>query len=264
MAFRDNSALITTAATVNVAANGTDDVYSEAASGATAFVIAAGNVGDDTFLGFGSDDSLITSRKIFDGNNDGYIQFGANGVLDVDRTHARRPGEDQLVLVGSGDNSITEIRYLGSKNGQFVYADAATRRNLIDELAGFTVVEGSVADNVLSGASGATAFLYDNALGLNLGGDVINMFGKDDLLVTTAKLFDRTGNDIVTFGDNLVLDLSGAGGPNASDPATGPGGQLDVNEPDRTKVSFLGEGEIDGVTYYYYGTAASDFTPFDA
>lgn len=263
MGFRDNSALIRTAATVNVEANGADDVYS-GASGATAFVIADGAVGDDNFLDFGSDDSLITGRRIFDGNGDGYIQFGANGVLDVDRTSARRAGEDQLQLVGGSDSTITEIRYLGSKGGQFVYADAGTRRELIDALDGFQVVEGTVADDTLSGASGATAFLYDNALGLNLGGDVINGFGNDDLLVTTSKLFDRTGNDIVTFSNNLVLDLSGANGPQSSDPATGPGGQIDLNAPNRLAVSYLGEGEIDGVTYYYYGTAGSDFTPFDA
>lgn len=260
MAFRDNSVLISTAATVDVTANNTADVF-DGAAGATAFVIADGDVGDDTFLNFGNDDSLITGRKIFDGNNDGYIQFGGNGVLDVDRTSSKKAGNDQLQLVGTGDNGITEIRYLGTKGGQFVYADSSTRRNLIDEYGEFTVREGTVGDDMIDAGAGATLILHDNALGLNLGGDTINGFGDDDLLVSTQLLFDSDKNQTVTFGKNLILDVSGANGPQSSDPTTGPGGQLDMNAPDRVSIEYLGSSDIDGVTYFYYGTAGSDFDP---
>ncbi|MBD8680073.1 hypothetical protein [Sphingomonas sp. CFBP 13720] len=260
MAFRDNSVLISTASSIDVAANNIANVF-DAGAGATAFVIADGNVGDDTFLNFGNDDSIITGKKIFDGNNDGYIQFGGNGVLDVDRTSSKNAGNDQLQLVGSGDDGITEIRYLGTKGGQYVYADSSTRRNLIDQHGEFTVREGTVGDDTIDASAGATLILHDNALGLNLGGDTINGFGADDLLVSTQLLFDSQKNNTVTFGKNLVLDTSGANGPQSSDPVTGPGGQIDMNAPNHVSIVYLGSNDIDGVSYYYYGTAGSDFDP---
>lgn len=283
MAFRDNSVLISTAAAPTVLENGPiADVY-DGAAGATAFVIPNGDVGDDTFTNFGSDDSLITGKRIYDGNNDGYIQFGPNGVLDVDRTSSKNAGNDQLQLVGTGDNSIDEIRYLGTKGGQFVYADATTRRALIDAVGeGVTVFEGTgtrssegnlgtVADNAYNASAGASAFLFDNALGLNLGSDTMTGFGDDDAVVFTSELLNKNGNvddqgrDIITFGSNQVLDLSGSTGPEASDPSTGPGGQIDFGGTP-TSLVLLGTSEgPNGQTYYYYGTAASTFdVPGDA
>lgn len=259
MAFRNNDTLISTANTQLVEANGGDDVYT--AIGATAFVIADGNVGDDTFLGFGSNDSLITGRAIFDGNNDGFIQFGENAVLDVDRTARNRPGNDQLQLAGE-NAPVTEIRYLGAKGGQHVYAESATLKNLWTPFGAANVIEGDVTSDTFDLSGGARVLLHDNALGLNLGGDTINNFGNDDLLVTTSALFDRDSSGVVTFGSNQVLDTSGAEGPSSSDPTTGPGGQLDFNTPDALSVTFLGSNEVNGVTYYYYGTADTTVSPF--
>ncbi len=259
MAFRNNDTLISTANTQIVAANGADDVY--VANGATAFVIAAGAVGDDSFIGFDSNDSLINSVKIFDGNNDGFIQFGPNGVLDVDRTARNNPGNDQLQLVGT-ESDIVEIRYLGAKGGQHVYADSATLKNLWAPFGANNVVEGDVSDDTFDMSGGARVLLHDNALGLNLGGDTITNFGSDDLLVTTSQLFDRDNSGVVTFGSNQVLDTSGAEGPSDTDPSTGPGGQLDFNSPDDLSVTFLGSNEINGVTYYYYGSADTTVSPF--
>jgi hypothetical protein len=261
MAFRDNSVLISTAGTIDVVADGGIGSTYDGSGGANAFVVADGAVGDDTFENFDNDDSLITGRQIFDGNGDGFIQFGPNGVLDVDRTSSRRPGEDQLQLVGSGDNTITELRYLGTKGGNFVYADSSTLRDLEAVYGQSTVVEGTVASDTINAANGATFILIDNALGLNLGGDTINGFGDDDLLVTTSQLFDSNRDDTVTFSNNLVLDLSGSDGPQSSDPSTGPGGQIDLNDDDQQSVAYLGSNTIGDVTYYYYGTAGSTFDP---
>lgn len=257
MAFGDNSVLISTATRQDVVANGTSDTY-QAADGANAFVIANGNVGDDLFLGWGANDSIINNRQIFDGNGDGFIQFGANGVLDIDRTSRRNAGQDQLQLAGDNAN-ITELRYLGSKNGGFVYADSATLKNLWEPFGRTNVIEGTVGDNTFDMSGGAKVLFHDNALGLNLGGDTINNFGDDDLLVTTSMIFDSDSNQTVTFGQNDVLDISGSNGPSASDPQGGPGGQL--NFTSQTSVTYLGSNEINGVTYYYYGTANSTFDP---
>lgn len=269
--FRDNSHLITTAHTVNIEANNTSgDVY-DGATGANAFVVADGNVGDDTIIGFGSNDTIITGKAIFDGNGDGYIAFGSNQTLDVDRfgTGESRKGADNINVLGTGGDLVDTIRYLGTKDGGFVYADAGTRDALFGHFtSGFQSTNGGgdasitqslkidndVSDNSFNFANGSVALLTDNALGVNFGGDVINGFGDDDLLVFTSQIFDHNNDGTVTFFKNLVLDLSGADGPKASDPGTGPGGQLDFNTPDQLEVHFLGSKAIDGTTYYYYGT----------
>lgn len=282
MPFRDNSVLIRTANTINVVADGgVASTYSGTAAADT-FVIADGAVGDDLLENFESNDSLITGRRIFDGNNDGFIAFGPNGVLDVDRTSSRNAGEDQLQLVGTA-GQLSELRYLGTKGGQHVYADATTRRALIDAVGeGVTVFEGTgtrssegnlgtVANNAYNAATVAGAFLFDNALGLNLGSDTITGFGADDAIVTTSELLNKNGNvdefgrDIITFGSNQVLDLSGAAGPLGTDPSQGPGGQLDFGGTP-TSLVLLGQTEgPNGQTYYYYGTSDSTFdVPFSA
>lgn len=260
MAFRNNDELITTAASLDIAANGTAETY-DGSGGATAFIIADGAVGDDTFENFDNDDSIINGRAIFDGNGDGFIQFGPNGVLDVDRTGRRTPGEDQIQVVGSGDDAVLELRYLGNKGGNFVYADSSTLRNLNSVFGEDNVFEGDVSDDTIDASGGQTVILHDNALGLNLGGDTINGFGDDDLFVTTRLIYDSDSNDTITFNNNLVLDISGQGGPDASDPSTGPGGQIDFNDEDRTSVEYLGEAEVNGVMYYFYGTEGSTFDP---
>ena len=282
MAFRENNVLITTSNVIDVVADGGAATLYSGTAGSDAFVIADGNVGDDTLENFNSNDSLITGRRIFDGNNDGFIAFGPNGVLDVDRTSSRNPGDDQLQLVGPGGN-ITEIRYLGVKGGQNVYADATTRRALIDAVGeGVTVFEGTgtrstegtlgtVADNAYDAGRGASAFLFDNALGLNLGSDTMTGFGDDDALVTTSALFNNNGSTddmgraTITFGGNEVLDLSGSTGPQDSDPSQGPGGQIDFGGTPTT-LALLGTSEgPNGQTYYYYGTTGSTFdVPGDA
>lgn len=273
MAFRDNSTLITTAATIDVVANGNiSDTY-DGDGGAKAFVIADGVVGDDTLINFGADDSIITGKKIFDGNGDGYIAFGDNGVLDVDRTSSKNAGEDQISVAGSGNDRVLEVRYLGTKTGNFVYADSGTRDALLGHFAsGFsstagggdvsvaaqkTHIDNDVGDNTFNFGTSSVALLTDNALGLNFGGDTINGLGTDDLLIFTSKLYDSDGSGIVTFGKNAVLDLSGAGGPSSSDPSTGPGGQFDVNEPNKVAVYYLGDKVIDGTVYYYYGAGGT-------
>lgn len=255
MPFRDNSVLISTAATQDVLANNVSDVF-DGSGGAIAFVVETGLSGDDNFLSFGSDDSLLVGSKIFDGNNDGFIAFGPNGVLDVDRFGggSSRAGADQFQLVGEAGTDLTVIRYLGEKGGQHVYADAGTLFNLYTQFDAANVVEGDVSDDAIDMSGGALVLLHDNGLGLNLGSDTVTGFGDDDLFVTTSKLYDRTGNGVITFSTNEVLDTSGAGGPDGSDPLTGPGGQVDFNVD---ALTYLGTTSINGVDYYYYGTAES-------
>jgi len=285
MAFGNNTTLITSANRIDLAANGLDEGGQGetffGTEGADAFVIANGVVGDDSIVGFSANDTIITGKKIFDGNNDGYIDFGPNSVLDVDRTSSRNAGDDQISVAGNGGDRVLTIRYLGTKgDGSFAYGAADVRDGLlghfdrgfvdsngttggdISTVAYTNKIDNDVGNNNFSAlfTSGSTVLLTDNANGLNFGADTITGFGADDLLVFTAKLYDSDNSGIVTFGGNKVLDLSGSLGGQASDPAGGPGGQLDAGANRATSgVTLLGEKTINGIDYYYYGTANSTF-----
>lgn len=236
----NNSKLVTTAATVVLLSNGTDDVV-KGDSAATAFVVSNGDVGDDTILDFRKNDSLINYRAL----DQQAVSAAGNGTINVDA--ANIINSDAISIVASSGGSELSLRYLGHKDGGYAYADASVR------LSGFT--EGYVTDDVFDAALGANTFFYDNALGLNLGFDTINGFGADDVIVTTRRIYDADGSDVIGFGANRVLDLSGEDGPKRSDSEKNPGGQIDVNGSfsDVILIDFLYAREVSGVMYYYYG-----------
>ncbi|CAN5258947.1 hypothetical protein BH10PSE15_BH10PSE15_03550 [soil metagenome] len=242
MPFANNTTLITTADTLVIAADGVDGTIEDTSARATAFIVQAGATGHDKIVGFGQNDSLLMDHKLYDSNNDGIVSFGENSVLDLDRT-SKSAGSDRLEFAAFDSKAL---RFLGNKDGHWVYADASVR------LAGFT--EGTVGNDTFDGAGGNKTFFFDNALGLNLGGDTIKNFTAGDFIVTTSKIFDATKDAEVTFGKNGVLDLSGEGGAADTDPTKHPGGQIDV--VGASSVFFDHQETIHGVTYYYYGAVA--------
>ncbi|KQM30558.1 hypothetical protein [Sphingomonas sp. Leaf10] len=256
--FRSNEKLIVSATEVQITANSGSDIY-DGAGASKAFVFNNVEVGDDQLQNFGYNDSILNYQKIFDGNDDGFIQFGSNGVLDIDRTSKKKAGQDQIQVTGEG-YLVNELRYLGTKGGEgvdgmHVYANSATLKNLwsVEKFGGrANIMENKVGNETYDFSGGDKTLLVDNALGLNMGQDVLTGFGAGDKLVTTAKLFDNTTNNVVGFGKNFVLDVSGAEGPRSDDPSKGPGGQLDFSAPDLTRIKFVGEETHNGVTYYVY------------
>lgn len=258
MALGTNDSLITTADSFNVTFNTTNDTYDTLDYDATgqqavAFVFGNGITGDDTIQNFGKNDSIINFQKIFDGNNDGIISFGPNGQLDIDRTGAggKNAGEAQITI-SNGDQSVDALRYLGTKgNGTgHAYADASTR------LAGMT--EGTVGNDTFNAGTGAKTYLYDTALGLNLGGDTISNFGADDRIVTTTKVHNGTDmGAVITFGKNHVLDLPGDTNGIKGDNGPTHGGQIEFVNPGIDHLSLLDTKTVGGVNYYYYGVGVT-------
>lgn len=290
----NNTSLFPSYNAANVIDLGTDNINNNyvGTAGADAFVFHASASGGDSITGFAANDTLIAEKAIFDGNGDGYIDFGSNGLLDVDRTGSgnSKAGDYRVAVNGNGGDSIQTVRYLGTKDGGFVYASAETRDQLLghfkkgmDSTQGFTGgdssltgiavrYDSSVASETFNVGNTSAAILFDNALGLNLGGDTVNGFGNDDLLVFTSKIFDGDGDNIIHFDKNKVLDVS-AQSPDARDPVNaaggdsvgGPGGQLDLNAPNVLSIKYLGEKTIgtglEQVTYYYYGSLDHAGTP---
>jgi hypothetical protein len=252
MGLGANANLITTATLNAIANNGTNDVISNDTTDnlATAFSFTNGNTGDDSIENFGKNDSILNYQKIFDGNGDGIIDFGPNGILDIDRTTKKNPGSDQITLQGMESK---QLRYLGEKQGYYVYADASVK------LAGFT--EGTVKNDSFNAGTGSYKFFYDTALGLNLGGDTITGFGADDQLVTTTAIFNgaKGPGDLISFGKNGVLDLSGETANTQGDFGESTGGQIDLIG---VGGIYLQSTEVvNGVTYYHYGLAAPTMEP---
>lgn len=244
MPLQDNTTLVTSSNLLIISNNNQIDTI-ENPTGATAFSFTnadGGLTGDDTVQNFGTNDTLLNYRQIFDGNGDGIINTGTGGILDIDRTSSSSAGPDQITLgglVGGG------LRYLGTKQGYYVYADAKVR------LADFT--EGTVGNDTFDASTGARSYFYDTALGLNLGGDTINGFGADDRIVTTTALYNGTDpRSAVVTGSNAVFDLSGTTINATDDNGASRGGQVDI-----TGVNALylqGTSTANGVTYYSYGS----------
>lgn len=271
----DNSVLIKDGISVDrvdLVANNTAD-FIAGTDGSTVYVVADGKVGDDTLANFETWDSLVTHKKIYDSNNDGIVWFGGNDVLDIDRTSSKNAGADQLTFTGD----VAGVRYLGTKDGlDFVYADALTLLKL-EKIVGQNVIEGTVGNDSFDAGTGDNIYLYDNALGLNLGGDTILNFGKGDVLVTTQELFDSDMSQSVTFGRNAVLDLAGGVDPLKTGGDVGAAGQIDFGYTDPASIkavhylgeqSFLlyGAGTISTaddvyIKYYFYGGSADTAYP---
>jgi hypothetical protein len=111
----------------------------------------------------------------------------------------------------------------------------------------------------LNAAAGAKTFLYDTALGLNLGGDTITGFGSDDFIVTTTKIHNGAdAGAVITFGKNHVLDLPGDTDGVKGDVGPAQGGQIDFAGVAIDHLNLIKTVAGEGVTYYYYGTGTSD------
>ncbi len=80
--------------------------------------------GSDAIRNFGANDRLVTTSKLFAENDDGRIEFGANGLLDLngsglaDPTHAADQRDQgiwgQVEITGIGGNVVTALALTGS------------------------------------------------------------------------------------------------------------------------------------------------------
>ncbi len=253
MALGNNGTLRTNSALREIVNNNQADIIigTDAAEAFSFTDLNGGLSGDDTIRQFGKNDVLLNYRSIYDGNADNLIDLGSNGLLDIDRAGPKRAGPDQIKLEGLGGGAL---RYLGDKQGYSVYADASVR------LKGLT--EGTVNNDSFDAAKGGKAysFLYDTALGLNLGGDTIRNFGADDRIVTTTKFFDGgNANGTIGTGANGVFDLSGTSVSMRGDDGVANGGQIDIVGV--SALYLLSTMSVNGVTYYSYGSTPNTPLP---
>lgn len=191
---------------------------------------------------FGSNDTLVLGRALADSNRDGLIGFGKDMLLDL-------PGGGKLDVAGIDPE--TGLRALGSRNGEFYYAEASVKPK--------GAIEGTVGNDSLKGTSARDIFFYDTALGIDLGRDIIRDFAAGDRIVTTSAIFDGNGDGRVTFGRDKILDFTNADGSVTN-------GQVALFGTTGKSIGSLNLIDTmiqNDVTYYVYGLAG-DTTPLPA
>ena len=189
--------------------------------------------GKDRITNFGQKDVLVTDRALLDSNGDGKIGLSMN-TLQFDTS-------DSVKIDG-----VAGLRFMGSDDGVFVYADLAVRPK--------ASIEGTLGNDVMTGGVGDKAkntFFFDTALGIDLGDDKIINFGAKDLLLTTAKLADAGMGETIKLSGGLV-SLTGVNGADL--------GSVSLTN---TNGATVGAIEFDGTivrgetTYYVYSTDGS-------
>lgn len=196
------------------------------------FDIAA-RTGTDRIERFEADDILLTSAPLRDGNGDGLIVPGRDGLaLDGGS------GSDIVVITGLQRDGL---RHLGERDGLSIYAAASARPD--------RAIEGTLGDDILSGDVDdriSQAFFVDSALDITLGDDRIAAFGARDILVLTTALPDGNRDRIIDFGSDRVLNLDNGNLSLAS--VTGAAHQ---------RVEFDGSVAHDDATYFVYSLVGS-------
>jgi hypothetical protein len=191
------------------------------------------NRGADKIVGFDTDDILVMKTALADGNGDGIITFGRNGLLDL----------------GAGGGTLKldlakGLRLLGQTDDGFVYGNAAVRPN--------KSVEGKLttADTLTGDAKdkATNAFFFDTDLNLDLGKDKIVNFGSKDFIIATSKLAEDgtstigSHDGVFSFHDGLDLGTVAV---------------TDLSGRTVTVLEFDGEQTSGGTHYYVYSLVGS-------
>lgn len=241
--FKDNISIAYGAIIENAIGGGGDDtiIGNQVANkmtgkaGADTFVFdSAGHSGADTITDFGKTDVISVSQLIHDGNNDGIITW-SKAFLTLDASDG-----DTVVVTGAAKTS--GLRYVGTLDGDFYYADA---RVSPASKSGHTVKESFVSDDTLSGSgagTGKAVLFFDTARAGGTGDDKVVNFGSRDIIVTTTQLADGNNDGIISFGGDRLLELSN-------------GGTVDFGS--LSKIEYDGHFARGGADYYVYSLVGS-------
>lgn len=242
--FKDNISIAYGAIIENAIGGGGDDriIGNQVANvltgkaGADTFVLnTSGTSGADRISDFGKTDVLVTEKAISDSNRDGIITYSRASLrLDTDG--------DSVVL--DGISGTTGLRYLGTADGEYYYADARVRPTAKSNAV---VREGTVGDDTLTGtggrSSGSAVLFFDTANAAGTSDDIVRSFGRRDILVTTTKLADGNKDNIITFGGDGILDLGGHGGT--------------IDFDSISRLEYDGTARHGGVDYFVYSQVGS-------
>jgi hypothetical protein len=254
-----------TATSLNIAVDTTGSPSLAYTGDALANVFTASSDGSWTISGLGGNDVLTGAGGadlISGGDNDDRLA-GRGGADALDGG----AGIDTVVLNGARGDYVFD--YVGGKltvhdlrAGAPDGVDTLTGIEKLEFTGGATkpsgAIEGSYASETFKATTNADLFLFDTALGLSLGTDAISGFGAGDRFATTSKIYDsdNDGRIRANGSDRFVLPGTTTG---PSSESTGTLKLVNSASKPITNISFLGEQQDHGVTYYVYG-AATDTT----
>ncbi|PAX06297.1 hypothetical protein [Sphingomonas lenta] len=203
------------------------DYYSITKYYGNTYIIADDDGGSQYIEEFSGKSQLLTKEKLYDGNKDGIIQFGNNGILDLGQ-----PDASSHTIRFYDINPLKGLRYLGENgDGQYVYASAAVRPK--------GAIEGTVGQDSFTGRTNvADTFFFDGALDSGSGRDTIANFGSEDRIISTLPFsLDPFGSgDLVAEGDFGGSALS----------------IVDTSGRVADGVTLLSTYQAHGLTYYVY------------
>lgn len=213
----------------------TNDVVSGGAGRDHFYVDVDATSGADRIQNFGAEDLLVTSKKLYDSNNDGSIGIQSN-KLSIDAPKSK----DTVVIEG-----VSTLRLLGNDaDGNFVYANAATMPK--------GAKLSTTADQTLAADAKdkkAQTFFFDTATGLDFGTDKITLFGNKDTIATTSALKLNADGKVDLAGGRLLLD--------GSSDAFGTVDITNLKGAALSQLDFEGTVEHGGMTYYVYAMEGS-------
>ena len=108
------------------------------------------------------------------------------------------------------------------------------------------VIADKPGNNTLTGTSASDLFVFDNTS--STGRDAIAKFATNDLLLTTAKIFDGNNDNLITFGSDKKMDLFSDGSEV---------GLKGIDGKAITKLAYEGVLHINGHDYFAYGTVGA-------
>lgn len=190
-----------------------------------------GNDADDDGLGVFVQLYGVRGNKIGDA-----IRVNENTLENQDDPEITLLGGDKF-LVTYADGEVDPVLFKGRVYESISSLDGAIRAD-----AGNDTLRGDGGDDRTD------IFLYDTARGDDLGRDRILDFGRNDVLVTTTKISDANGDDIITFGRDKRLDLEDGSGDAVAE----------LSIAGTRAIEFDGQVSSDGVTYYVYSLVGSD------
>lgn len=195
----------------------------------------AGGKGDDTYYLTGGDSSV--TEKAGQGYDrvyaDGFFQLYPNSAVEfikISGDYAQAYGNNLAnTIVGSDQSGVIA----GGGGNDVLRSDG-----------GDTLFQGGTGNDAMRGGAGVDGFVYQ---GVEKGRDTINQFGNEDVLVTTVKIADTNGDNIIAFGSDKELDFSHSSSVKITDDS---GAAVTALEYDGSFTNF-------GATYYVYSRIGS-------
>ncbi|MBI1686417.1 hypothetical protein [Caulobacter hibisci] len=137
------------------------------------------------------------------------VFYNEGGKVTLSGTDVTYSATGAKLVVGSAvtglaASDVTKVDAVG-KTSSTADLGVVVYKATVTENEGYTSIKATATGEVFSATAKSEHFIFDQTA--KMGSDVIQGFGKNDVLVTTKKLADGNGDGLIAFGSNNVIDL---------------------------------------------------------